>query len=290
MPHTDWKVADATTPLVSPVVGEGADAHRLVRVGEWQLTHWLACEDGEPRMRDIDGAERLGFKEPRMVRKLIRRTFGENLPGIYERSTVERSQTPTGGAREYEVTEYWLTEAQWLKVIARCRTDVAEAILDDMIRVYMLARRGLLPGHAGPMVDIVAALRDALAPLTQTVTAHATALAGLVERVDKMQARLDAGTYPPGLLGDAEARKILDGVASAADCYHARKTRPWTAKRKELELKVKRAAQWNDRALAMQNPAGLTAAWQKLGELTAEARAHLAAHGDPRQTSLPLAN
>lgn len=86
----------------------------------------------EPRVRDLDLAEHLGFERPRNIRKLIGRICGER--GVC--STVERT------VNGRPATEYWLTEAQALKVIAKSETAKADAILDEVIAVYMAWRRG----------------------------------------------------------------------------------------------------------------------------------------------------
>jgi len=94
-------------------------------------------------VRDLDAAERLGFDRPRDIRKLIKRIW-PNDNGPINRSTVARWIAGKGAERERVVNEYWLTEAQLLKVVARSETPIAEAILDDMIRVYLAVRRFLL--------------------------------------------------------------------------------------------------------------------------------------------------
>lgn len=134
---------DATEPVVtiSALLGVGADAHQLVHAGAWSFTVWEATGDGEARMRDLDAGERLGFRRQRKIRDLIRRTYpGKKLNDIHQRPIVGRP----GQVADPGGIEFWLTEAQLLKLCARSETPIADAILDDMIRVYMLVRRGLL--------------------------------------------------------------------------------------------------------------------------------------------------
>lgn len=172
---------------VSDVIGEGALARREMAIEGTALTVWMEYGDSEPRMIDTDVAAKLGFKEPRMVRKLIERIWPEN-QRPHVRSTVERTSMPRGGEREVVVNAYWLTEAQILKVCARSETPVAESILDEMIRVYMLARRGLLTPVQPPTHD--PALSAAVADLAREVKA----LKGKVASMGRSQ--LASGAKP----------------------------------------------------------------------------------------------
>lgn len=118
----------------------------------WEFSLWEGAPDDEPRIRDVDAAERLGYGRPRDVRKIIERIW-PGFAGLYVREAVETVPMPRGGSRKVTVREAWLTEAQLLKVIARSETPVAETILDDMIAVYMAVRRHLaatvpVKGHA----------------------------------------------------------------------------------------------------------------------------------------------
>lgn len=135
----------ATAPSVTfETIGTGADTRRIVKAGAWEMTVF-GVEGVEPLIRDTDAAARLGFSQPRDVRKLIERIWPENQrPNC--RATVARQSVGRGGkgVREYAVNEYWLTEAEVLKLCARSETPVAESILDEMIAVYMAVRRGLL--------------------------------------------------------------------------------------------------------------------------------------------------
>jgi hypothetical protein len=88
-----------------------------------------AASDGEFRVRDVDLAERLGYDQPRDIRKLIARMVetGE-LAGIQSRATVARQPVGPGGRgeRAFTVTEYWLDRIEALLVVMR--SDAPNAI------------------------------------------------------------------------------------------------------------------------------------------------------------------
>ena len=155
-------MSEEQTVTVSEMVGKGGAAHRLVRVGAWDFTVWEGAGDGEPRIRDLDAGERLGFARPITIRDLIKRIWqGKNRNRIHQ---IRTARTTSGGRPTKPATEFWLTEAQLLKLCARSETEIADAILDDMIRVYMLARRGLL-GASTPAARLSPADVEALALL-----------------------------------------------------------------------------------------------------------------------------
>ncbi len=96
--------------------------------------------DGEPRARDLDIAERLGFDRPRDIRKLIER----NLPEIESFgvcATVARTPAERGGR---PATEYWLTEEQALLISSRSDAENAPAVRRMLIKVFVAWRRGHL--------------------------------------------------------------------------------------------------------------------------------------------------
>lgn len=132
-----------TSPTPTPIISERTEgARRILEAQGWTLVLGGDFPDGEPRIRDIDAAERLGYSQPRDVRKLIVRMWPEN-KGPIQRATVARRNVRGGGVQEYTVHEYWLTEAELLKLCARSETPIAESILDDMIAVYVAVRRYL---------------------------------------------------------------------------------------------------------------------------------------------------
>lgn len=112
---------------------------RALTVSGWNLT---VGDDDEPRVRDLELAERLGFSRPRDVRKLIKDlTVAGKLHDVAHRDGAARAPGQVAARPE---REFWLTEAQALKVIAKSETDVADAILDEVIRVFIAVRRGEL--------------------------------------------------------------------------------------------------------------------------------------------------
>jgi hypothetical protein len=105
---------------------------------------WSVAMDGdEPTILDGELGERLGFARPRDIRKLIERLAKDGkLNNLRIRATVARIELRRGVHRDQVVNEYWLTEAQSLKVIAKSDTDIADKILDQVIAVFIAVRRG----------------------------------------------------------------------------------------------------------------------------------------------------
>ena len=86
---------DMDVPTVSPMIGEGADAHRLVR---WAGTPSRPGRTTTSRDARCRAGRELGYGQPRDIRKLISRLAKEGkLPDVHVRATVARTQMPTGG-------------------------------------------------------------------------------------------------------------------------------------------------------------------------------------------------
>mgnify|MGYP007083443292 CR=1 FL=1 len=207
---------------VSEWIGEGKDAHRLVRVDARELTVFREYGDDEPRMLDADVAKVLKFKQPRMIRKLIERIWPEN-QRPHVRSTVERTSMPRGGARETTINTYWLTEAQILKVCARSETKVAEAVLDDMIATYIAARRGLLG-----RLDASAEMLRNLMTLTRENALAIQALQGMVganvAAIEVLQGTVGelVGTFRQTVARVDTLEVSLDALRTRVDVVEAR--------------------------------------------------------------------
>ena len=130
---------------VGPVTTTATDTRQNLTINGWRLCVFSA-ETGEPRIRDLDLAERLGYSKTYNIRDLIRAMIKDGkLRNVFDVRVRRTSKIARNNVeRVYESEEFWLTEAQALKVIAKSGTDTADQILDEMIDVFRLAIRGLL--------------------------------------------------------------------------------------------------------------------------------------------------
>lgn len=114
--------------------------------------------DDEPRVRDLDLAERLGFSRPRAIRQIIERN-------IAELETYGPLATLRGKSRGQEFTEYYPNEGQSLCISAISNTPAAPLVRRALITTFMALRHG----RAGSGVAI--AYDEELLTLRSDVTA-----------------------------------------------------------------------------------------------------------------------
>lgn len=236
-----------------------------------EVAGWpLGFRDGdeEPLMRDVDAGERLGLGRTRDVRKLIRRTWpGEKIQQIHVRATVARTSMPRGGERETCVEEFWLTEAQVLRLCARSETTVADAILDDMIRVYMLARRGQA---AAPEPDAHWHMMASLVSMVRALHEQVTTLA--------LDSGTITGTQADWITGEVDVLATL----RVALGYHKSKA----AARTWIHERIEAASEWGGSGAKRRNmPAGRLSHVKVCLE---QIRADLDAEAKRRVTPLPV--
>lgn len=92
----------------------------------------------EPRVRDLDLAERLGFDRPRKIRELILRHKDE-IDGFGVCPTVGRTSGPKGGR---PTTEYYLNEEQALLIATVSNAPAASVVRRALITTFVALRRG----------------------------------------------------------------------------------------------------------------------------------------------------
>lgn len=226
-------------PTVSEVVGEGADAHRIVQVGPWKFTAWVGRGEGEePRMRDVDLGARLEYGRVKDIRLLAReQEKAGNINPFHVRAAVAR----TGAAPRFE-DEMWFTEAEALWLASQSKTPRAVAVTKEMIRVYMLARKGLLP-------------QQRPAPSAEAFTAMALEVgrAMVLEfiapiRTEMAKMREDFAKLPQGVISGLQADELRRTVEYLAMCYVALDERKSTkAARGHVYERLKAAIAWGFR-------------------------------------------
>ena len=118
--HANQETPPDDVPTVSSVIGDGENAHRIVRVGALEFV--AAVGDDEPRMRDADFAERLGHARIRKIRETIARWEAEIGP-ILSRPAVGRGLFRGKTQESVTVREYLLTEAQALFILPCVHVD-----------------------------------------------------------------------------------------------------------------------------------------------------------------------
>ena len=119
---------------------------KQVDVKGWSL---VVGQDDEPRVRDLDLGERLGFARPRDFRKLVGRMLKDGILNDIEcRATVSRYSLGNLGGYQ-DVLEYHLNQTGALIAISRSNTKMAVAITRQMIEVFLAYQRGALQPVAG---------------------------------------------------------------------------------------------------------------------------------------------
>jgi hypothetical protein len=190
--HED--AANSNPVQVTEVLGSGAEAHRLAMVEDWTFVVRESDRDHEPLIPDDVLAERLGAPE-NDVRALIRRNVeAGHITALSNRRTVRRFTRGGKNRGEMLVDGFLLPEASALFVVTRSDTPKAVELTKEMIRVYMLVRRGLAPAPAPQALDPAAAAALALVPgLVAQIKAHRADVAALHAELGALRTELATG-------------------------------------------------------------------------------------------------
>lgn len=170
----------------------------------------LRQKEGEPRLRDLDIAEHLGFTQARDIRKIIERNRDEL--SSYGEVCATASQTSQAGGRPGR--EFWLNEGQALVICALSRTPQAAAVRRQIIEVFMAWRRGQLPPAPPARPEPAPIAADDLADYGEAPRIGANLLAD----------RLGAGIDPRVLIDEHRAELLcldmLDARGSGRRQYY----------------------------------------------------------------------
>lgn len=88
--------------------------------------------EGEPRIRDLDLAERLGFERPVKIRDIIKRN-GAKLLKFGVLPTVGKTSGELGGR---PTEEFYLNKKQSIFIAMKSETEKAFEVQEDIIHVY----------------------------------------------------------------------------------------------------------------------------------------------------------
>lgn len=121
-----------------------SEAKRVFVEGHsWELVRF--DHEQEPRIRDLDLAEELGFEHPHRIRSLIQR-IAPKLAELGVLTTVVKTSGAKGGRPG---TEYWLNRKQALLVAVKSETPKALDMQVVIVRVFDAAIQGQLPPAQG---------------------------------------------------------------------------------------------------------------------------------------------
>ncbi|KJZ23263.1 hypothetical protein [Tritonibacter mobilis] len=113
--------------------------------------------NGEPRMRDVDIAEALGFEQSMHIGEMISQC-ADRLVGLGEMVCRELRQTSLGGRPG---KEYWLNEHQAFYLCTQTETERAIEVMQRIVNVFVAWRHERLGEHAQPQPsDIFEATSD----------------------------------------------------------------------------------------------------------------------------------
>lgn len=259
--------------------------------------------NGKPRMRDTDIAAWLGFKAPRMVRKLIKRMEKDGkLRGIDWRSTVERQSTGNGASREYTVSEAWLTREQALLVATQSDTPRAWKLTELMVKVFdavLTAREQGKTVTAVSLDDVRAVCIEMIRTEMATTRAEVSEIRSLLKvtaqglstltvalaadrahgekRFNWIERTLSQSGMVDGRFGPRHAKTIKEALKDCAASVHPKKTeakayaklRSTMEKDLRLAIGIKQIA-WTE---VPASPENLAAAYSGLDRLRAQAKA-----------------
>lgn len=188
----------------------------IVKIENWSL----AIENNEPRVRDIDLAERNGYARPRTIRTLVKAYLASgDLSQDEVCCTVQ--QTSARGGRPG--TEFWLSEAAALFIIAKSETAMAKMLLKEMIRVFMLARRGML----APNVE------------------HESLLRTMAKELAEVKSELSRVALDNGMIGVNGAKRISEMILELAQWQFMRGAAPSIkSAQTRIRQKLCRDAEW----------------------------------------------
>lgn len=124
--------------------------------------------DGELRISDVELAEKLGYADVTVFRRLIRKYVD-----LLNKINVLHFRTVTHGAKGGRPTQaYWLTEAQALFIISRSDMPIASDIMVQVAQAFVSMRRQLQQALPLPELFRLALINDQVRDWKQEFPDH----------------------------------------------------------------------------------------------------------------------
>jgi len=161
--------------------------NEIVNIEGWALMAPQADGEG-PRVRDLDIAERAGLEKPRNIRATIKANRAE----LEAHGPLLDLPAPRANGAGRPGKEFWLNEDQACALVILLRTPVARDLRVALVRLFGMARRGVLPVEQSSQ----------MATLLRTVEALQVMVQGLAARNGELQAQVK-------LLGERSVKQQL---------------------------------------------------------------------------------
>lgn len=216
----------------------------------WDLTQWKQDTTEEPRVSVASLSKRVA-QSPKKLRQTARGLIDENF-APFERYSESTGRTPG-------FLELYLNEAEALYLCTKLRTAPAKAITWEMIRVYMKARRGLLPQQSIDPVQLSNALLklDRLEASNRELQAeHRQGMIDLARQNQNLQAQIIQlqNSHESGVIGARLAKTEINSPLSdyarimarvdLTQGFRAHCSRAHVELRDELEYPAGQGADW----------------------------------------------
>jgi hypothetical protein len=151
--------------------------------------------NGEPRIRDLDLAERLGFELPYDIRKIIKRNM-DNLLKFGVVATVAKTSGEQGGRPS---VEYSLNRQQAIFLCMKSETDNAVDVQVEVVRVFDAYQSGTLeyqPGKTPSVGEYAMLSARALMEHEHRLDAQDQRLDGMNSEIIKLKSVISQATQP----------------------------------------------------------------------------------------------
>lgn len=148
----------------------------LTKLEGWDLD---VASSEEPRVRDVDVAQRAGLAQPADIRRVIDRNWEE----LAAHGEIRISAHSAIIRRGPKGREYWLNEDQSVALVAMLRTKVARELRISLVRLFGAYRRGQVAPPTTVALDVVHGPRVGEVPMLKAEVSNMCASVAKATRI-----------------------------------------------------------------------------------------------------------